>query len=438
MTEHDSEPKGNNSEYVSPNWSWTTKLVAGLALVAFFLLVLVRFQSFLGPLISAILIAFLINPLAQFVTKKTKIPWRISVTLIYLLLILIILGLMTWGGFALVEQVQNLVRFIEENIHLLPDLVAGITDRTYEIGPFTFTPTGIDWDNITNELVRAIQPAIGRIGSLLGSIAAGALNVITWTVLIVLISYFLLAESPRAPIHRDNDREVVFSSDFQRITMELNQIWKAFIRSELLVVLISYVIYTISLGIMGVQFFVGLSAIAAIGQLIPYVGAWITWISFGLVALFQPNIPFNLPSGIYLVIVLTVGMVINSIIDNIIRTKVMASGLKVHPSLILIGAIIGVQLFGFIGIVIAAPLMASFQLLLTYVIKKLKDQDPFEVHPTEDTVEKSKLSLWFEKLWQNFKNWFQVLWRKLRSKSKPAGTPTEPTNPNPTSEENQD
>jgi predicted PurR-regulated permease PerM len=73
----------------------------------------------------------------------------------------------------------------------------------------------------------------------------------------------------------------------------LNRIWSAFIRGELVVVLIAYVIYTIMLGIMGVQFYAGLAAIAAFGQLIPYVGAWATWISFGLVALFQSRIPFR-------------------------------------------------------------------------------------------------------------------------------------------------
>jgi predicted PurR-regulated permease PerM len=105
---------------------------------------LIRFQSFLGPLITAILLAYLINPIAKFACEKIKIPWRLSVTIIYLLLVLIFLGLTTWGGFALVEQIQNLIGFIEKNIFQLPDLVADITEQTYEIGPFTlFTPTGI-------------------------------------------------------------------------------------------------------------------------------------------------------------------------------------------------------------------------------------------------------------------------------------------------------
>ena len=422
MTANNSETNNSNPEVTSPKWDWTTKLVVRLALVTIFLLLLVRFQNFLGPLITAILLSYLINPIATLTTEKIKVPWRISVTVIYLLLILIILGLMTWGGFALFEQIKNLILFIERNIFELPDLVAEITEQTYHIGPFTISPTIFNWDEIANEIVRAIQPAIGRVGSLMGSIAAGAVNIITMTVLIVLISYFLLAESEGLPSRFFTIKDSAFTHDMQRFGDELNRIWAAFIRGELLVVLISYVIYTIMLGIMGVQFFAGLAAIAAIGQLIPYLGAWVTWISFGLVALFQSNVPFALPSGIYMLIVLGVSMVINSIIDSIIRTKVMASGLKVHPSLVLIGAIIGVQLFGFIGIVIAAPIMASFKLFLTYVIRKLNDQDPFEIIETREPLKETKWSGWLKKVWLTVKQWIITQWKRLWKKTSPPQT----------------
>ncbi len=320
----------------------------------------------------------------------------------------------------------------------MPDLVAEVTERTYEIGPFKFSPTGINWDDLTNELVSAIQPAIGRLGTLVGSVAAGALGIITGTILVVLISYFLLAESPGFSGQEFNPRQTSYTQDLQRINTELNRIWSAFIRSELLVVLISYVLYTISLGVMGVQFFVGLAAIAAFGQLIPYVGAWVTWISFGLVALFQTNTPFGLPAGIYTIIVLAVSMVINGIIDNIIRTKVMSSGLKVHPALVLISAIISVQLFGFIGIVIAAPIVASFKLFLIYAIKKLNDQNPFEGLEVQETVEKSKWALWLESFWQKLKTWIINLWRRLWKRPVQKAQRVESTQPDTVAEEGRD
>ena len=416
MTTNNADPEKTNQSGNSPEWAWTTKLVVGMALVAIVLLLIVRFQSFLGPLITAILLSFLINPIAKIFKNNLKIPWRLSVTILYLLLVLIILGLMTWGGFALVEQIQNLIRFIEKNIFQLPDLVNEFTQQTFEIGPFSFEPSGLIWDEIANEIVRAIQPAIGRLGTFVGSVAAGAVNIVTWTVLIVLISYFFLAESEGFPDQLFNINVAGHGYDMQRIGQELNRIWHAFIRGELVVVLISYFIYTIFLGIMGVQFFFGLAAIAALGQLIPYIGAWATWIAFGLVALFQTNIPFGLPSGLYMVIVLAVSMVINTLIDNIIRTKVMAGGLKVHPSLVLIGAIVGVQLFGFIGIVIAAPIMASFKLFFRYIISKLSDENPWDEierrEPEKDVKLFSKIKEW----WQIIKGWLVNKWHQVRKK----------------------
>jgi len=195
----------------------------------------------------------------------------------------------------------------------------------------------------------------------------------------------------------------------------LNRIWSAFIRGEILVVFISLVIYTIMLGTLGIQFFFGLALIAAIGQLIPYLGAWVTWISFGLVALFQSTTPFGIPPGIYMIIVLGISVFVNNIIDNIIRTSIMAENLKVHPALVLLGALVGVQLFGFIGIVIAAPVVASLQLLLNYVIKKLNDQNPWQDFELGKEKRKSKLLLFFEEKWGKFTVWFKERWQKFKA-----------------------
>ena len=404
----------------SPKWNWTTKLVIGLTLVALATWVLVQFQNFLGPLISALILAYLIHPIASFLKEKIKLPWRLSVTLIYLVLVLAILGLLTWGGFALFEQVQNLIRFIENNIDQLPELVADITEQSYQIGPFTFEPSGFNWDEIANQIVGAIQPILGRLGSLASALAAGAFSVVTWIVLILLVSYFLLAESEGIPSRLLNIQIPGYTKDLEMMGRELNKIWNAFMRGEIIVVIISALIYTATLGVLGVQFFFGLALIAGIGQLIPYVGAWITWISFGLVALFQNNIPFNLTSGAYMIVVLGISMLVNYFIDNILRTKIMASNLKVHPALVLIGALIGVQLFGFVGIIIAAPVMASFKLILNYLIKKLNDQNPWEELALREPVESPKWVQSVREKWQQFSQWVGDIWKKLWKKEAPS------------------
>jgi predicted PurR-regulated permease PerM len=398
----------------SPKWNWPTKLVVGLTLVAISIWLLVQFQNFLGPLISALILSYFLYPVATFLRSKIKLPWRLAVTIIYLLLVLILLGLLTWGGLALVEQIQNLIRFIENNINRLPELVDEITTQTYQIGPFTISPIGLDWEQIANQVVSAIQPVLGRLGSIVGSVAAGAASIFSWLALIILISYFLLAESEGIPGQLLNIRIQGYEADIDRMGNELSRVWKGFIRGEILVVIISLFIYSASLGILGIQFFFGLAVIAAFGQLIPYVGAWATWISIGLVALLQSNTPFNLPSGIYMLIVLGVGIIINTIIDNILRTKVMAENLRVHPAMILMGALIGVQIFGFIGIIIAAPIMASLKLFLHYIIRKLSDRDPWKNLDLREAPETPKWMQFFKSKWKVVRKWLADLIRKFK------------------------
>lgn len=418
MTANNQNSNPDNIPQGSPLWNWTTKLVVGLALVALAGWLLIQFQDFLGPLISSLLLGYLLYPLASILQKKLKIPWRLAVAIIYIVLILVFVGMLTWGGIAIFEQIQNLIRFIDNNIDKLPGLVESLTDQTYHIGPFTFEPSGFNWNEITNQIVGVIQPILGRLGSFASSVAAGAVNIITWLILILLVSYFLMSESEGIPNQLLNIQMPGYQHDLERIGAELGRIWNGFIRGEFLVVLFSLAIYTAALGVLGVQFFFGLSVIAAVGQLIPYVGAWVTWISFGLVALLQPNTPFGMPSGFYMVIVLVISMILNNIIDNIIRIKVMASSLKVHPALILIGALVGVQVFGFVGIVIAAPVMASLGLALSYITKKLNDLDPWADFNVQEQHEPSKWMKFVMEYWQKLKQWcivkFRVIWKKSK------------------------
>jgi predicted PurR-regulated permease PerM len=204
-----------------------------------------------------------------------------------------------------------------------------------------------------------------------------------------------------------------YTKDLETMGKELNRIWNAFVRGEIIVVIFSALVYTATLGILGVQFFFGLALIAGIGQLIPYIGAWITWISFGLVALLQNNIPFNLSPGGYMIIVLGISLLVNYIIDNFLRTKIMASNLKVHPALVLIGALVGVQLFGFVGIIIAAPIMASLKLFLNYIINKLNDQNPWQELELHEPVEPPKWIKFIQEKWDQFSKWVKNTWKKL-------------------------
>jgi hypothetical protein len=98
-----------------------------------------------------------------------------------------------------------------------------------------------------------------------------------------------------------------------------------------------------------------------------------------LVTFFQTSKPFNLAIHplVYVAIVVVTGLIIDQIMDNYVSPRLMAQTLRVHPAAVLVAALIMADLIGILGIVIAAPLLASLTLLGRYTIRKMFDLDPF-------------------------------------------------------------
>ena len=70
-------------------------------------------------------------------------------------------------------------------------------------------------------------------------------------------------------------------------------------------------------------------------------------------------------------------LVIDQIFDNLISPRIMADALKVHPAGVLVMALVAANLLGILGVVIAAPILATLQLIGKYVLRKMFDQNPW-------------------------------------------------------------
>ena len=64
--------------------------------------------------------------------------------------------------------------------------------------------------------------------------------------------------------------------------------------------------------------------------------------------------------------------------DNFVSARLMGNALKIHPAAVMVSAIIGVNLLGLVGVMLAAPVLATCKLLFEYVLNKLLDRDPWE------------------------------------------------------------
>ena len=168
-----------------------------------------------------------------------------------------------------------------------------------------------------------------------------------------------------------------YAEDFRRLGNELSRIWNAFLRGQILIFALASVIYIFVLSLLGVRYAIGLALMAGLAKFLPYIGPAITWVVMALVTFFQPDKPFDLAPLTYTAIVVIVTSIIDQIIDSLVVPRIMARTLKVHPAAVLVTALIAANLMGLLGVVIAAPFLASVTLLGRYIMRKMFDLDPW-------------------------------------------------------------
>jgi predicted PurR-regulated permease PerM len=362
----------------SPSWSSTTKLVVTLVLIALFTFFIVRFNNILAPLFFAFVLAYVLYPIPNFFKSKLKITWRLTVIFIYLILLILFLGLITLGGFALIDQITSLIRFIQFELRDLPIFLAELSLQRYEFGGFVIDFAELDLVSLGNQLLSMVQPMLSGLGNLVGSIAGSAAALVGWSLFSILISYFILSETKGARNELFKINIPGYNLDIQKMGAELSRTWNAFLRGQLTIILITIIAYIVILGALGVNFYYGLAFIAGLARFVPYVGPFVAWTTYGLVSLFQGTTIFGLEPFPYALLVIGVAWLADVILDNFVVPRLMGDALKVHPAAVMVAVIISASLFGFVGVLLAAPVLATVKLMGQYVFLKLFDLDPWE------------------------------------------------------------
>jgi predicted PurR-regulated permease PerM len=260
----------------------------------------------------------------------------------------------------------------------------------------------IDLNEISRQLISYIQPLLGQTGNLLSAVAGGAVEVFGWLFFILLVSYFVMAESSGLQSDLIKVNLPGYSDDFRRLGNELSRIWNAFLRGQILIFTLAFVVYTILFTLLGVRYAIGLAFMAGLAKFLPYIGPFITSTTIALVTYFQPEKLFDLQPLIYTIGVLVITSSIDNVIDNLITPRIMARTLKVHPAAVLVTALIFANLLGIIGVVVAAPLLATVTLLGRYITRKMFDLEPWP--PVKDDHKSMPGSDWLARIRNIFRS----------------------------------
>ena len=373
----------------SPRWSSTTKLLVGLVIVGLIAFLFFRFTSLITPLLIVFVLAYLLQPIATMISYWLRISWKASVNILYLIILLLVIGLLTLGGVGLVAQVQSLIQLVQAIVADLPEFIDSLSGQVFQIGPVKLDLRTVDLNAVSSQLLAFIQPLLGRTGTLVGTVASGAAEILGWTFFILIVTYFLMIESSGLQSGLFRLEIPGYNEDFRRLGRELSKIWNAFLRGQIFIFVMSTLIYIFVLSLFGVRYAIGIAFLAGLAKFLPYIGPAITWVIMALVTFFQSPTPFGMQPLTYMLMVVITTTIIDWIIDNLVTPRLLAQTLRVHPAAVLIVALILANLIGLLGLLIAAPVLASFALLARYTMRKMLDLNPW---PPGETLPVNSMS----------------------------------------------
>ena len=272
-----------------------------------------------------------------------------AVAAIFVMLITFITGFLWAVVPPLVSQVSS---FATD----LPDYVQDISDNNDRLSEWVRdNDVPAKLREATQKAPSVIAGSFGSVLGLAGSVVSSLFSVLT---VLVLTIYFLLSLSKI----REGSLRLVPKSKRTRARELSDPILEkigGYIAGQVTVALIAGALSFVYLAITGVPFPVALALWVSIAALIPLVGATLGAVPAVIVAFFGST-PLGIATLVYF-------LVYQQIENYVLAPRVMKKAVDVSPAAVLLAALIGGSLLGFVGALMAIPAAASIKLLVNEV-----------------------------------------------------------------------
>ena len=347
-----------------------TRAVISLAVVVLLYLLIRRLSGVLLPFLVSMLIAYLLNPLVDFLQHKCRLKYRIlSVFAALLISAAILTGLVAALATPISRQIQQVSVGITEYVqnfspsqYLTPEMNEQLRELMQSIDLKTLLESGE-----LQAAVKNLLPKMGNwIGNGLSAIAGLAIVFVCFLYVVFLLIDFEKIEKnwQRFIPNKYRDSIVILIDD---LVKNMN----AYFRGQALIATIVGVLFAIGFQMIGLPLGIVIGLLIGVLNLVPYMQALgiPICVLLGLLQSYETGRPIWL----VLLLIAVVFIVVQTIQDMLLTPKIMGDVTGMGPAWILLALSVWGTLLGLIGMIIALPLTS---LLISYYKRfLLKDEE---------------------------------------------------------------
>nr|WP_224749507.1 AI-2E family transporter [Polycladospora coralii] len=307
-------------------------------------------KAVLGPFIIAMIISYLLNPIVNILSYRA-VPRALSVLLIYTIFIfsLVILILNTLP--LLEEQLQEMVEQIPQWSKQIQLMIEEYNHHGKELLPIS-VQAGIE-----NLLTRIESGITNYVGNMMGGLSS-TINQIFIAFVVPFLSFYMMKDAKTIEKSMIAILPVSSRKSWIRLFRDIDRALGNYIRGQLLVCMVVGILAYIGYLIIGLKYALVLAMVIAVFNVIPYLGPILGAIPAVLVALGDTNQ--------MVIAVLIVNLLVQILEGNVLSPQIVGRTLHLHPLFIILALLVGGQLGGVLGLILAVPVFATGKVIIEH------------------------------------------------------------------------
>lgn len=343
--------------FYARTFALATVLLLGMALFRIF-------QPFLTPLLWALFLAFLLNPLHVRLTRRLGRRPQLSALLLTLLTLVVVLGPLTALSAAFAAQVGDLLQMVQ-------DTVAGQTRRNvFNLTNVPGISALLSWldsaldinvAQIRGWITAGSRELLQWLASMGGKVFLGAVGTVFGFVLMVFMLFFFIRDGEEMFMTL---RELIPLSRAHtaKLIDHLAAVTRAMVYGTGLTALIQGVLVGIAFLIVGLPSSLVFGVIAALAGLLPFGGTALVWVPAAIVLATQGRWGATAFMVIW-------GTLLVSLVDNVVRPMLVSGRAAVGTLTVFIGVLGGIAAFGAIGLFLGPVVLALTIALIRFMLE---------------------------------------------------------------------
>jgi predicted PurR-regulated permease PerM len=321
----------------------TILLVLGITiLVGLALLLVYLARHVITWILISVLLAAALNPAVEALQRR-GLNRRRAATVVFLLALAAVIAV---GFLVLPPLVSQVTDFVNAVPGYIDDLTAGR-------GPLGFLQDRYQIVDRIEELIHKHGAAgvVGLTGPVLG-VVKSVVTAVAGTITVIFLTYFMLLEGPRTiasvlPLFPDSTRV-----RFERVGRDIYRTISGYVTGNLLISVIAGTFAAILLFAIGSKYAIALGLIIAIFDLIPLAGATLGTIVAATVVVIET-------SWVRGLIVAAALIAYQQLENNFLQPLVYKRTVELSPLAVLCAVLIGAELAGIFGALVAIPIAGS-------------------------------------------------------------------------------